>query len=68
MSDSPQLRRTLLMRAIETLPKDQQLVLALRYQNDRSFEEIENILQIPITDVADLHERAITELQPHLGH
>src|SRR5581483_2726200 len=56
-----------LQRAVEQLPEDYRTVLALRYQEDLSFEEIGQRLDRSANAARKLWLRAVQRLQQDLG-
>jgi RNA polymerase sigma-70 factor (ECF subfamily) len=55
-----------LARALERLPEDYRRVIALRYQEERSFEEIGRLLQRSADAARKLWARAVERLQDEL--
>ena len=49
---------------VETLPKDEKLVLALHYYEGLSFAEIGGLMEINEWDAIVLHTQALAKLQP----
>jgi RNA polymerase sigma factor for flagellar operon FliA len=56
-----------LARLIEKLPVKQQQVMALHYQQDLSFAEIAEVLQLTRGRISQLHTEAMLSLRAWLG-
>lgn len=54
------------MEALATLPRNQQEVVRLKFQNGLSYEEISRITQLTVTNVGFLIHTAIKNLRRHL--
>jgi RNA polymerase sigma-70 factor, ECF subfamily len=52
-----------LRRLLEALPEDYRLVLRLRYEEDRSFEEISRVMNRSVNAVQKLWARAVARVQ-----
>lgn len=53
--------------ALRTLPARDQALLALRYQDELSFEDISTVLAMPANTVRSIHRRALIALRKRLG-
>jgi len=59
--------RSLLARALQTLPEKQQLVMALHYQQDLSFAEIADVLKLTRGRISQLHSQAMASVRALLS-
>lgn len=52
--------------AVEGLPRDERLVLSLRYVEELTMEEIATVLRVSEARASQLHTEAMTQLQANL--
>ena len=56
-----------LLRILETLPPRQQEVLQLKFQNDLSYQQISEIMELSVSNVGVLIHNAIKTLRQRYG-
>ncbi len=61
-------RRRFIWQAVDSLPEKYRIVISLYYQHDRSYQEIADILQLPINTVKTHLARARQRLASPLAH
>ena len=59
--------REMLTKAIEALPKMEQLITSLHYCDELTLKEIEAILGVSEADIAELHTKAMLRLRSKLS-
>lgn len=57
-----------LERLIATLPEDERLIILLRYMNERSYDEISEMVELPLSTVRNKLHRAKKKMRKRVKH
>ncbi|TDG00394.1 sigma-70 family RNA polymerase sigma factor [Paenibacillus piri] len=60
--------RSELLQLVQMLPYKQKMVIVLRYYHDHTFEEISELLEIPVGTVKSRHHTALAKLRKHASY